>query len=356
VADALQIFAGREAARRLAREGWSAEQFSLLLGASGGPKWFVLAALDRYLFGDFLQRSSQPLATLGSSIGAWRHACLAQPDPLAALDQFAHTYIYQTYSQRPDGDEITAASRSILRSIMGADGATHIADHPRIRQHIVTARGRGACGTRHPLLLPLGLASAAAGNTLNRSLLQRAFQRVLFSSADAVLPGLPLDDFDTHRAPLTAQNAEDVLLATASIPLLLNGVRDISRAPPGQYWDGGVIDYHFDLKHYADTGLMLFPHFSSAIVPGWFDKGLRRRHTRPGAFDNLVLLSPHPAFVASLPAAKIPDRSDFKRFTPEQRTSNWETCLRRGEAMAEELAALVDGSDPLRGVVVSPDL
>lgn len=354
MAEALQVFAGREAARRLARDGWSADQFSLLLGASGGPKWFVLAALDRFLFGEFLQRSSQPLATLGSSIGAWRHACLAQPDPVAALDRFAHAYLHQSYSLRPDSDEITAASLGILQYILGENGATHVAGHPRIRQHVVTARGRGACGTRHPLLLPLGLAGAAVGNTLNRRLLQRAFQRVLFSSADAALPGLSLDDFATHRATLTAHNAEDVLLATASIPLLLNGVRDIAHAPPGQYWDGGVIDYHFDLKHYAGSGLMLFPHFSSAIVPGWFDKALRKRHGRPEAFDNLVLLSPHPTFVASLPGGKIPDRSDFKRVAPQQRIANWETCLKRGEAMVEALAALVDGGDPLRGVVISP--
>jgi len=355
VTEALQVFAGREAARRLARDGWSADQFSLLLGASGGPKWFVLAALDRFLFGDFLQRSSQPLSTLGSSIGAWRHACLAQPDPVAALDRFAQAYIHQGYSTRPDSDEITAASLGILREILGENGTTHVVGHPRITQHVVTARGRGACGTQHPLLLPLGLAGAAAGNTLHRRLLQRAFQRVLFSSGDVALPGLALDDFATHRAPLTTQNAEDVLLATASIPLLLNGVRDIPQAPPGQYWDGGVIDYHFDLKHYAHSGLMLFPHFSSAIVPGWFDKALRKRHGRPQAFDNLVLLSPHPDFVASLPAAKIPDRSDFKRFAPEQRIANWEACLKRGQAMAEELAALVNGGDPLRGVVISPD-
>ena len=29
------------------------EQFKLMLGASGGPKWFVLFGLDRYLFGNF---------------------------------------------------------------------------------------------------------------------------------------------------------------------------------------------------------------------------------------------------------------------------------------------------------------
>ncbi len=355
MADALQVFAGRDAARRLARDGWSADQFSLLLGASGGPKWFVLAGLDRYLFGNFLQQSQRPLATLGSSIGAWRHACLAQSDPVAAIDRFADAYIRQAYSAQPDSDEITAASLGILRHLLGEFGVAQGIAHARIHQHVVTARGRGPCGGRHPLLLPLGLAGAAAGNALDRRLLQRAFQRVLFSSTDEPLPGLALEDFATCRVPLTAGNAEDVLLATASIPLLLNGVRNIDEAPAGQYWDGGVIDYHFDLQHYTGDGLILFPHFSSSIVPGWFDKALRRRHTRPGTFDKLVLLSPAPAFVADLPAAKIPDRTDFRRFAPEQRVANWEACLRRGEAMAEAFMTLVEGDDPLRGVLTPGD-
>lgn len=171
MAEVLQVFAGREAARRLARDGWSAEHFSLLLGASGGPKWFVLAALDRYLFGEFLPRSKQPLSTLGSSIGAWRHACLAQPDPVAALGRFADAYINQRYSPQPDSDEITAASLGILQRMLGKNGAVHLARHPRIRQHVVTARGRGPCGSRHRLLLPLGLAGAAAGNTVDRRLI-----------------------------------------------------------------------------------------------------------------------------------------------------------------------------------------
>jgi hypothetical protein len=62
---ALSVCLGREAAARIAREGWSADLFSLLLGASGGPKWFILGHLDRLLFGDFLQRGSQPLSALG---------------------------------------------------------------------------------------------------------------------------------------------------------------------------------------------------------------------------------------------------------------------------------------------------
>jgi hypothetical protein len=70
---ALSVYLGREAAARISREGWSAQLFSLLLGASGGPKWFILGQLDRLLFGDFLQQRTQPLSVLGSSIGSWRH-------------------------------------------------------------------------------------------------------------------------------------------------------------------------------------------------------------------------------------------------------------------------------------------
>jgi len=139
MADALAVYAGREAARRIRREGWSPDLFSLLLGASGGPKWFILGRLDRFLFGDFLQRGDRPLSALGSSIGSWRHACLAQTDPVAAVDRLEAGYLYQEYaSRRPGPEEISAVSRDILDRVLQSDGARHLVEHPRIRSHIVT--------------------------------------------------------------------------------------------------------------------------------------------------------------------------------------------------------------------------
>ena len=89
------------------------------MGASGGPKWFVLGQLDRFLFGDFLQRSSHPLATLGSSIGSWRNACLALDDPAAAIDRMEQGYLYQTYdNDRPTPREISAVSQDVLESML----------------------------------------------------------------------------------------------------------------------------------------------------------------------------------------------------------------------------------------------
>jgi len=62
---ALEIYAGPVARERIKQQGSRPELFSLLLGASGGPKWFVLYGLDRYLFGDFFASRQEPLMTMG---------------------------------------------------------------------------------------------------------------------------------------------------------------------------------------------------------------------------------------------------------------------------------------------------
>jgi len=360
VASPLAIHAGREAAATLARHGWGPALFSLLLGASGGPKWFILAALDRYLFGDYLQRSTRPLAVLGSSVGAWRHACLAQDDPVAAIDRFAGSYLDQVYSARPGPAEVSRTSLATLDQLLGDGGAAAIARHPRITTHIVTARGHGPCGAAGGPLLALGLAAAAGANALARPALATAFQRVLFSSGfssqdpghgDAGAPALP--GFATRGAPLTAENTRAVLHASGSIPFLLAGERDIPGAPPGHYWDGGIIDYHFDPRPLDTGGLILYPHFRGDLTPGWFDKFLPWRRLAPALVERLVLVAPHPDFVASLPLGKIPDRGDFTKLETEERLANWRRCLTRGEELAEAFAAQVAGPDPLAGVSVS---
>ena len=172
MARALSVYMGREAAARIANEGWSADLFSLLLGASGGPKWFILAHLDRLLFGDFLQRSERPLSVLGSSIGAWRHACLAMPDPVAAIERLEQGYLHQRYATKPTTREVSAVSLRILQGILGKDGDKQLVNHPRIRSHIVTARGRGPAAASSTPLLATGMGAAALGNTFSRRLLK----------------------------------------------------------------------------------------------------------------------------------------------------------------------------------------
>ncbi|PLW67607.1 alpha/beta hydrolase [Pseudohalioglobus lutimaris] len=353
VTRALSVHLGSEAAQRIADRGWDPALFSLLLGASGGPKWFILGQLDRFLFGDFLQRSDQPLATLGSSIGSWRHACLVQQDPAAAIERMQAGYLYQHYeSERPSPEEISEVSKDILQAVLGTNGAENLVEHPRITSHIVTARGRGPSGSASPALLATGMGAAALGNTLSRSLLRHHFQRAVFHSGEQARPGLTFDDFQTVYCPLRTDNVLQALHASGAIPFVLTGERDIAGAPPGQYWDGGIIDYHFDLEQYRGEGLLLYPHFRASIVPGWFDKFLPWRQAAIQQWSKLVLLCPDQDFVASLPHGKIPDRSDFTRLGEEERIRYWEQAVEASKAMAEEFAELVSGPDPLRGVTV----
>ena len=351
---ALRIYLGREAARRIGHEGWSPDLFSLLLGASGGPKWFILGHLDRLLFGDFLQRSQHPLSVLGSSIGSWRHACLAMPDPVAAIDRLEAGYLHQHYATKPTAAEISEVSLGILQHVLGENGASTLTNHPRIQSHIVTARGRGPAAASSTPLLASGMGAAALGNALSRRLLSHLFQRVVFHSGRQPNPGLALHDFDTRFCGLQDANVCASLHASGAIPFLLTGERDIVGAPPGQYWDGGIIDYHFDLGQYRGEGLILYPHFSASVVPGWFDKFLPWRKAAIDDVDKLVLLCPGREFTAGLPLGKIPDRSDFSRLEHAERVRYWEQCVERSKVLAEEMAEVLLASDPLRWATVLP--
>ena len=346
---ALSIYLGREAARQVAREGWSADLFSLLLGASGGPKWLILGQLDRLLFGDFLARGERPLTALGSSIGSWRHACLAMPDPVAAIDRLERGYLAQHYVGKPTPAEVSTVSLDILDQLLGETGAAALVGHPRIQTHIVTARGRGPAAASSTAALATGMGTAALGNALSRDTLKLQFQRVVFHTGPRPNPGLSLQDFNTAYCRLQENNLGQALHASGAIPFVLTGERDIPGAMAGQYWDGGIIDYHFDLRQYRGDGLMLYPHFSARVIPGWFDKFLPWRQVTINDIDKLVLLCPSAEFIAQLPLGKIPDRSDFSRLAHEQRVAYWEQCIERSAVLAEEFAELVTGSDPLKG-------
>ena len=353
MAKALAVHVGAEAARRIERDGWSPTLFDQLVGASGGAKWFILGHLDRLLFGDFLQGSNKPLDVLGSSIGTWRHACLAQDDPVSAIDRLEAGYLNQSYSSaRPTPTEISNVSRNILKDVLGPNGAEQIANHPRIRTHIVTARGRGPAGARSNTLMGTAMGTAALSNIASRKLLSLHFQRVIFHSGSQPDDGLHFTDFATRYSKLTTDNIPQALHASGSIPFVLTGERDIPGAPAGQYWDGGIIDYHFDVAQISSAGLLLYPHFSADIVPGWFDKFLPWRKTALEELDKLVLLCPSTDFVASLPHGKIPDRSDFKTMEVGERLRYWRACIERSRALAEEFHELVQASDPLAGVNV----
>jgi hypothetical protein len=349
---ALQVFAGPRARDRLRERGLVADDVRVIPGAAGGPKGLVLNPLDRFVFGRWLPQSSHTVHLVGASIGAWRLAVACKPDPDAALAELADEYIAQTFEHAP-GKAPRARhvsdvfARTIDKRLVAF--AADVLRHPRYRLHVFTSRGRHLLGRQGSVRTPVGYLGAFVANAASRRALGQWLERVVFADPREALP-FPLHDFRSRHVELNAGNLGPAILASCSIPFVLEAVHDIAGAPRGAYWDGGITDYHLHLDYAAMTdGLVLYPHFQSQAVPGWLDKAWTRRHRASPRLSNVVLLAPNPDWVRTLPGAKLPDRNDFKAFGDDDagRQRRWRGALAESQRLADEFAELVTRAQPV---------
>ena len=139
--------------------------------------------------------------------------------------------------------------------------------------------------------------------------------------------------------------------------MVMQPVSGVAHAPPGTYWDGGLIDYHLALPYTriapetADSNLVLYPHFGPQIVPGWLDKSLpwRRESQAPASLvrqyaADLALAS---AFLQTLPRGKLPDREDFYHYGTDDaaRVRGWKKAIGAAQRLRDELAAFAENPD-----------
>jgi hypothetical protein len=339
----------------LRERGLRAQDVRALPGAAGGAKGIVLNPLDRFIFGQWLRSTTHSIHLLGASIGAWRLAAACLPDADAALAELAEDYITQTYAHEP-GRMPTAAtvSRAFGEKIEQRLGrrAAEVLSHPRFRLHVFTSRGRHVLARQGRVRTPAGYLGAFVANAVHRRALGAFIDRVVFADPREALP-FPLSDFRTHRAELTTANLAPAILASCSIPFWLDAVHDVPGGPRGAYWDGGITDYHLHLNYagMAD-GVVLYPHFQPHVVPGWLDKAFKRRHLASPMLDNLVVLSPSPEWVASLPNAKLPDRNDFKAYGDDEarRVRDWRVAVAESQRLADEFAEIVTAGRPVQAL------
>lgn len=336
----LSFFAGETALARLKQEGLSADMFSAFLGASGGPKWFVLSGLDKVMFNEFLHQSSQHIDIIGSSAGAFRASCFAQDNPQAAIDRLATNYSATVYSNKPSAKEITEKGLQLLDYMMGESGVSEILSSEHKTVHIVCAKCHGLVASEQKAKQLTGLAIAAGRNAVSRSKLQKSFTRVIFSSNAKGLSFSEKVPFNTEQFQLGESNFLPALMASGSIPVVIEGVKNIPSASKGMYRDGGIVDYHFDIQ-INTPDLVMYPHFNHSPIPGWFDKSLSSRTCHKDSYDNVLLVAPSNDFVANLPYAKIPDRKDFETMDAEQRIKYWRTVIDQSNRLADEFLNVI---------------
>lgn len=335
----LELRAGPHALAHLRAHGLAPEHVSHVAAAAGGPKWLVLAGIDRVLY-PWLRGADRPVHGVGASIGAWRLAAGAQADPRAAMERFLDCYLGQRYPLRPGPDVVSATGRRILEAMLGMTGRAEIAASPFLRLNVIVTRLRTARHPRQTLRLRAGLAGAVAANFAGRHRLDHVLERVNVHHA-AGDAGFRPDGIRTRRVTLTAENLAPALMAGASIPGVMEPVDTIPGAPPGVYMDGGILDYHMDLPLADPDGLVLLPHFASTVTPGWLDRFVPWRG--PRHLDRTLLIAPAPGFLARLANGRVPDRRDFVRLRGDDTTriAEWRRAVAESDALADELMQLV---------------
>ena len=362
----LNLHAGPAARRHIEQHGLQPNHVGVVPAAAGGPKGLILGPLDRFIFGDWLARSSQTVDLVGASIGAWRIATACMDNPIAGFEMLEEGYIHGDMKappgrKIPPPSQVSATFAANLRTMFEGQVPAILA-HPRYHLHVVTSRGRHVLGREGRVRTAAGYLGAALTNAASRRAMGAWLERVVFSGPDsnAARPApLPFDtqDYRTCQALLSQGNFFAVLQASGSIPFMLEAVHDIPGAPRGAYWDGGITDYHLHLAykcmvpcaeeqgHTALEGLVLYPHFQKEVVPGWLDKPWKRRHAASAALDRMLLLAPNPEWIASLPNGKLPDRNDFQHLTHPERVKAWTVAVGAARQMAEEFSRWLEQPD-----------
>jgi predicted acylesterase/phospholipase RssA len=369
---ALSIYAGPKARKHIEKNGLQPADICTVPGAAGGPKGLILGPLDRFIFGQWLPQSCQPVHLVGASIGAWRMATACLNHPVAAFERLEHDYIHQHYHLEPGEKRPTAA---MVSELFGRNLQTfyqgHVAEvlnHPRYKLHIVTSRGRHILGREQRWRTPLGYLGAFMTNTVHRKAMGAWLERVVFSSPHAHLP-FATGDYRTRQVTLTDANFALALQASCSIPFVLQAIHNIPGGPPGAYWDGGITDYHLHLDYAGASnatkniacgvdptsaagpkGLVLYPHFQRSVVPGWLDKHLKWRYKSTHFLDTMVLLAPNPEWVSTLPNGKLPDRKDFTHYGQDLagRVKAWTTATAASAQLVDEFEAWLHRPDGAR--------
>ena len=240
----LWYLCGRKAFNHIKEKGLSQEDVSICIGASGAAKWLVLCGLDKAVYSEWFKNRTSPLYLYGTSIGAWKLAAAAQKNCADAFDRLAYAYAHQVYKGKITPQKISLESGRIINRFLSRKNIQEILSHPFMRLSFSAVRCKSLMASENPFLLSAGMLAAFLINLKNRRLQKIFFERTLFRDARSQIDLLNMKDFVLNSVVLCQENFKQALLASGSIPLIMDGIKQIPDAPKGIYRDGGVLDYH----------------------------------------------------------------------------------------------------------------
>lgn len=341
----ISIQAGTEALEHIRNYGLRAADIDIIPGAAGGPKGIGLCGLDQAIFGQFLPQAVKKRTYIGSSVGSWRFAAIAAHGAQRGPELLSHLYNNIGFYKGMSARQVSESCQNMLNQLV--DGKTsQLIEHPDMHLVVMMVKCKRLLATDRLLPLALALTGVYGSNLLSRRTLGLFMQRCYAYNhvQDQRLASIhDSSEFGSQHIVMNHHNLMDILMASASVPLVMHGVADIASASKGMYRDGGMIDYHLDLP-YNSQGLVLYPHFSNRITPGWFDKSVKWRRQNPLNHRRTVLISPSASYLASLPMQRLPERKDFHVFAnrDEERKKIWQIAIAESQRMGDEFLELVE--------------
>jgi hypothetical protein len=340
-APALSICAGELARELILEQGLQPEQVDIIPGAAGGPKGIGIQGLDQAIFGEFLQRAPQRRTLVGSSIGSWRFASIAAHGAKQGSERLADLYTELYFHKKMTRQEVSEVCRGMLLELVQGK-ETELVNHPDYHLVILSIKAQHIFQSDKVLPLLASVAGIIGTTAVARKHSRHFMQRVISQPNIGPQFKISEDGFTTHYHALTEPSVLSWLMASASIPGVMAAVNNIPDAPQGYYRDGGLIDYHIDLP-FQSNGIVLYPHFTDSITPGWFDK-LFKRTANPGNQARTLLLSPSQEYLQSLPLGRLPDRKDFtlKGLDQTQRIQLWKQSIAESQRLGDEFLERVE--------------
>lgn len=225
--NALSIHAGPKALAHIREHGLRAQDIAIVPAAAGSPKSLIFQKMDQWLFGSWLSSAPRERTLIGASIGAWRMAGACQEGPVSAFQRLGDLYCEQCYPRRPTPRYVSDSCERFLDDFISGH-ERYIASHPHNRLQILVSRGRKLL--RAPITAGFGL--TVLGNLVSRSQLANHLSRIVIGDErdPAFWLKAKFDAFDTQFMPLSPDKLGSALLASGTLPFIMEPVRDIPGA------------------------------------------------------------------------------------------------------------------------------
>ena len=339
------VSAGKNVYEVIQDGGFDFDKVTTFVGAASGPRWLLASGFDLSLLQNGVLGNSRPVLLAGASAGAMRFAAWMQPEPEKSYEKLIEMYISMDYTRKDKPETILQSIRDLIDSYIDDDAIPFALANKKYRMAIITARAKSLAISDVKLLQGLAVGTGFLFNAVNRRLIHKFFERVVFHNSPVPLPFCQDNDFRGLTIALNDINFKHVLLASSAVPFAVAGVRDIYGAPNGTYRDGGLTDYHLNQKYAGEKGTITFMfNHQKRLIPAWLDKGLRYRRPTGRCKEDLLMVSPSEEFIRKLPYGRVPDRVDFKRYAENLsgRIRNWRHVVQSSKYLGEDFLELVE--------------